>query len=183
MRINPAFAETMTTARRKRKQYRNAAVGTLAVLAVYGSLTVPRVVGSLLPSAVAGEQAVVDWHTGLAIDGYDPVAFFTEGKPVPGDGDYELRYGGVVWRFANLGNRAAFAANPDVYMPQYGGYDPIGIAGGIAVAGNPNVWLIVGEKLFLFYSDDRREKFVANPGRVISPADRQWPDLLRRLTQ
>ncbi len=106
-------------------------------------------------------------------------AFFTEGKPVAGSDDYELRYGGVVWRFANLGNRAAFAASPDVYMPQYGGYDPIGIARGIAVAGNPNVWLIVGEKLFLFYSDDRREKFAADPNRVTGSADRQWPAVSR----
>ena len=73
---------------------------------------------------------MVDWHTGLAIDGYDPVAFFTDGKPVQGSADLELRYGGVVWRFTNVGNRAAFAAAPNVYMPQYGGYDPVGVARG-----------------------------------------------------
>ena len=54
--------------------------------------------------------------------------------------------------------------SPDVYMPQYGGYDPLGVAHGIAVAGNPNVWLIADEKLFLFYDDDRRDKFAAGSG-------------------
>ena len=90
-----------------------------------------------------------------------PTASRHQGSP-----DLELRYGGVVWRFINVGDRAAFAASPDVYMPQYGGYDPLGVAHGIAVAGNPNVWLIAGEKLFLFYDDDRRDKFAADPDRV-----------------
>ena len=182
MRISLAFAETMTRERRKRKQYGTRAIGAVAALALHGGAALALFAGPFVPWASASAQVVMDWHTGLAIDGYDPVAFFTEGKPVAGSGDYEMRYGGVAWRFANLGNRAAFAANPEVYMPQYGGYDPIGIARGIAVAGNPNVWLIIGERLFLFYSDDRREKFAANPNRVIGPADRQWPTVLRTLT-
>ena len=70
---------------------------------------------------------------------------------MPGNAEFELRYGGAIWRFANLGNRAAFVARPDIYMPQYGGYDPVGVARGVAVAGNPNLWLIAGERLFLFY--------------------------------
>jgi YHS domain-containing protein len=163
----------MTTARRKRKQYR--AVGAAAAIAI------ALFAGPPVPRASASDQVVMDRLTGLAIDGYDPVAFFTEGKPVAGNGDNELRYGGVVWRFANPGNRAAFEANPEVYMPQYGGYDPIGVARGVAVAGNPNAWLIIGQKLYLFYSDDRREKFAANPNRVIGPADHQWPAVLRTL--
>ena len=58
-------------------------------------------------------------------------------QPVAGSANFELRYGGAVWRFRNVGNRDAFAAQPDVYMPQFGGYDPIGVARGVAVAGNP----------------------------------------------
>src|SRR5271156_6667735 len=127
----------MTSARRKRKQY-GVSFAVLAGLA----LALP----VLAPNAQAGltERIVVDWHTGLAISGYDPVAFFTDGKPMPGSPDFELHYGGAVWRFANIGNRAAFAAQPDVYMPQYGGYDPVGVSHGVAVAGNPTVWLIDG---------------------------------------
>ena len=74
---------------------------------------------------------MVDRYSGLAIDGYDPVAFYTEGKPVPGDDDIELVYGGAVWRFCNVGNREAFAARPEVYMPRFGGYDPVGVARGV----------------------------------------------------
>ena len=118
---------------------------------------------------------------GVAIQGYDPVAFFTDGKPLQGSPSLELRRGEVVWRFINVGNRAAFAAAPNVYMPQYGGYDPIGVARGLAVAGNPNVWVIQGQRLFLFYDSARRQKFVGDPNRVIASADRKWPDVQRTI--
>lgn len=162
----------MTSARQKRKLWHAwlaAAAG--ALLAV------------LAPAARASltQRIVVDWHSGLAIGGYDPVAFFTDGKPMAGSPDLELRYGGVVWRFCNLGNRAAFAERPDVYMPQYGGYDPVGVARGVAVAGNPDVWAIVGERLFLFYNAAQREKFLSDSARFIAAATRKWPDLMRSL--
>jgi hypothetical protein len=172
----------MTTARRKRKQY-CAGLAACAGVAAYAGLAF--VLAFAVPTfrAAATEQIVVDWHSGLAIAGCDPVAFFTDGKPTAGSPDFELHYGGAVWRFANVGNRAAFVARPDIYMPQYGGYDPLGVARGVAVAGNPNVWFIAGERLFLFYDGARRDKFVADPARVIGSADRKWPDVLRTLIQ
>jgi hypothetical protein len=171
----------MTTARRKRKQYCTGFAAFAGITACAG-LAFILAVGPPISRAAATEQIVVDWHTGLAIAGYDPVAFFTDGQPITGSADFELRYGGAVWRFANIGNRAAFAAQPDVYMPQYGGYDPIGIASGVAVAGNPNLWAIAGERLFLFYDAIRRAKFATDPGRVVGSADRKWPDVQSKLT-
>ena len=171
----------MTTARRKRKRY-CAGFAAAAAFAASAGLAVLLVAAPPIGPANAGERIVVDWHTGLAISGYDPVAFFTDGKPMTGSPDCELRYGGAVWRFANVGNRAAFAARPDVYMPRYGGYDPLGVARGVAVAGNPNVWLIAGERLFLFYDGARRDKFAAAADRAIASADRKWPEVLRGLT-
>jgi hypothetical protein len=164
----------MTAARQKRKQYR-------ALLAACACLA--SVLFAVAPGARAGltERIVVDWRTGLAISGYDPVAFFTDGKPMVGSSDVELRHGGTVWRFRNVGNRAAFAERPDVYMPQYGGYDPVGVARGIAVAGNPDIWIIVGEHLFLFYDRDQREKFAADSERFTAAAARRWPEVLRTL--
>jgi hypothetical protein len=168
----------MTAARQKRRRY-CFSIAALAGLLAYAGIAFVLAAG---PGASAGEQIVVDWHTGLAIDGYDPVGFFTDGKPVLGSADLELRKGGVVWRFANVGNRAAFAATPDVYMPQYGGYDPVGVARGLAVAGNPNVWMITGQRLFLFYDGARREKFAGDPNRVIASADRKWSEVQHALT-
>jgi hypothetical protein len=175
----------MTAARPKRKQFCARLVPCLAAcagLACYAAVAFLLAAAPPTSEAVATEQIVVDWHTGLAINGYDPVAFFTDGKPITGQADFELRYAGAIWRFANVGNRAAFIARPDIYMPQYGGYDPFGVARGIAVAGNPNVWLIAGERLFLFYDDTRRVKFSADPSRVIGSADRKWPEVRDTLT-
>jgi YHS domain-containing protein len=168
----------MTSARQKRNSRATSIVGAGAIAAVLAALGT-----ALAPPARAGltERIVVDWHSGLAIGGYDPVAFFTDGKPTPGSAKLELRYGGVVWRFCNLGNRAAFAERPDVYMPQYGGYDPVAIARGVAVAGNPDMWTIVGERLFLFYNADQREKFLTDSDRFIATATRKWPDVMRSL--
>jgi hypothetical protein len=166
----------MTSARQERKPHRC----PRAVLAGLAALLYAGHAGPSVRAAVS-DAVVVDWHTGLAIDGYDPVAFYTDGKPVPGSPDLELRYAGVVWRFSNVGNREAFAANPDVYMPQFGGYDPVGVARGVAVAGNPNVWFIDGGKLLLFYDRARLEAFAADAGRFTSTAERKWPDVRRRL--
>jgi hypothetical protein len=167
----------MTAARQKRRQY---CFSLAAIIGLFGyaGLTFVLAAG---PGASAGERIVVDWHTGLAIDGYDPVAFFTDGKPLQGSANLELRRGDVVWRFINVGNRAAFAAAPNVYIPQYGGYDAIGVARGLAVAGNPNVWVIQGQRLFLFYDSARRQKFVTDPNRVIASADRKWPGVQRSI--
>jgi hypothetical protein len=168
----------MTAARQKRKRY-CFSIAAFAGLLAYAGLAFALAAG---PGASAGERIVIDWHTGLAINGYDPVAFFTDGKPVLGSADLELRQSGVVWRFTNVGNRAAFAAAPNVYMPQYGGYDPVGVARGLAVAGNPNVWMITGQRLFLFYDGVRRQKFTGDPNRVTASADRKWPEVQRSLT-
>src|SRR5689334_20406927 len=99
--------------------------------------------------AATTERVISDFHTGLAIFGYDPVSYFTNEQPVMGRPDIELQGPDAIWRFHNDGNKAAFAAHPEVYRPRYGGYDPIALARGVAVAGNPLLWLVVGERLFL----------------------------------
>lgn len=131
--------------------------------------------------AALTQRIVVDWHSGLAISGYDPVAYFTDGKPMAGSPDFEWRYGGAVWRFCNVGNRAAFAAHPTIYMPQYGGYDPVSVARGLAVAGDPDLWTIAGDRLFLFYNAAQREEFLANSARFIAMSKREWPQLMLTL--
>jgi hypothetical protein len=165
----------MTAARQLRKQH-GASIVALAWLLLALSLCPP-------PSrAATTERIVADWHTGLAIGGYDPVAFYMDGKPVPGSPDVELHYAGAIWRFSNVGNREAFAARPDVYLPQFGGYDPIGVSRGVAVAGNPSLWLITGGRLFLFYDHRRLEMFTSDPARFIAEAQRKWPDVLSTLS-
>lgn len=141
--------------------------------------------GILLFSAPARPAALVpvvtDPNSGLAIDGFDPVAYFTGDGPLQGRAQYEYRQAGVMWRFDNEGNRAAFVDHPDVYAPQFGGYDPVAIARGVSVPGNPMTWAVVGERLYLFYDAKARAEFIEAPRRAIEAAQRQWPDVKRTL--
>jgi YHS domain-containing protein len=133
------------------------------------------VVGHAL--AVTNDALVSDSRSGLAISGYDPVAYFTDADARLGLSTLEHGYGGVVWRFRNEGNRAAFVEAPAVYMPRYGGYDPVAVARGVAVAGHPLVWLVVGQRLYLFADAKARTAFAADPQHYIAEADRNWPDV------
>jgi hypothetical protein len=131
--------------------------------------------------AAAAERAVVNSHSGLAISGFDPVAYFTDGAAKIGRPDLELNQGGAVWRFRNEGNRSAFAGHPEVYTPRFGGYDPVAIARGTSVPGHPLIWSVAGERLYLFYSDAARAAFIADPGRIIEAATRKWPEVERTI--
>jgi hypothetical protein len=131
--------------------------------------------------AATTEQIVID-PRGIAIDGYDPVAYFVDGAPVPGKAEFEHTHHGAVWRFRNPGNRSAFIANPEVYMPQFGGYDAVAVAREVAVPGDPRLWTIVKKRLYLFYTPDARKDFAAQPAKFVAAAEKNWPVLLRTLT-
>jgi hypothetical protein len=118
---------------------------------------------------------VIDRFSGLAISGFDAVAYFTDRAPMLGRGEFELRHAGAVWRFRNEGNRHAFASDPDIYSPRFGGYDPVSIARGAAVAGDPRLWIVTEDQLYLFHAPDNRAEFLSDPGRLIAAADKQWP--------
>jgi hypothetical protein len=97
--------------------------------------------------------------------------------------EFEASQAGVVWRFRNEGNRASFAAHPDIYGPQFGGYDPIDLARGVTVAGNPRFWLVSGDRLFLFALEEHRIAFSADPRRFLPVAVARWPELEQGLAQ
>lgn len=155
----------------------------MAVLAKLG-LGLVLLGGAPQPSTQAAttERIVVDPLRGLALSGYDPVAYFTDSKPMMGRGELEYAFAGATWRFRNEGNRAAFVEHPEVYTPTFGGYDPVAAARGVATAGHPQIWLIVGERLYLFYSPEARKAFAADPDSVIATAERKWPAVLRTLS-
>jgi len=147
----------------------------LVIVAAVGAL------GGSSPLAAATERMVADRHTGLALYGIDPVAYFTERKPVAGREELEFRHAGVTWRFDNEGNRAAFAADPEVYMPRFGGYDPVGIARGVSTPGFPQLWSVVQDRLYLFYTGQARQAFMADPAAAIAAAQAKWPEVMKDL--
>jgi hypothetical protein len=142
-----------------------------AALALFAALVMP----------AAADPLVVNPATGLALAGFDPVAYFTDREPRSGRPDLEMNYDGAVWRFSNIGNRDAFRDHPQTYRPRFGGYDPVGIARNRSVAGNPQFWAIIGERLYLFYSEADRAAFAKAPGRTLEVAERNWPDVIRTI--
>jgi len=129
------------------------------------------------------ERIVVNRYSGLAIEGFDPVAYFTDAQPVRGLPDFEASEAGAVWRFHNASNRDAFAAHPEIYGPQFGGYDPIDVARGVALAGNPRFFVVTGQRLYLFSREDSRNAFAADPARFLTDAHARWPGLQNTLAQ
>jgi YHS domain-containing protein len=128
------------------------------------------------------EQVVVNRHSGLAIDGFDPVAYFTDAMAAKGDPDVEVSEKGAIWRFRNEANRAAFVARPDIYGPQFGGYDPVDVARGKAVAGRAQLWLVSGGRLYLFSREESLAAFAADPANMLKLANSEWPALRTTLS-
>jgi hypothetical protein len=137
----------------------------------------------VLALAATTERVVVNRHTGLAINGFDPVAYFTDARPLQGRPSLELTEAGAIWSFRNEGNLAAFKADPDIYSPQFGGYDPVDVARGVVFPGNPRFWLICQQRLYLFGREDSRDAFAAAPQRFLAAAIRHWPNLVETLGQ
>ncbi len=120
---------------------------------------------------------VIDPLTGVAMDGYDPVSYFTEERPLQGNPDFEYYWAGVPWYFASAANRDVFMRNPDVYAPQYGGHCQMSLARGFLSDGKPEVYAIEGMKLYLFYSAANREAFLLSPGEAQQRAAVSWARL------
>ncbi|MDO8981643.1 MAG: YHS domain-containing (seleno)protein [Afipia sp.] len=166
------------TARRQENKGRHLRIACVAVLAGAVVLAGP------YAGAWAGltERVVVNRHSGLAIDGFDPVAYFTDAEATKGEPDIETSRAGAVWRFRNDANRAVFLAHPDIYGPRFGGYDPVDVAQGRAVAGRAQLWLISAERLYLFSREDNRTAFEADPDGILKHASGRWPALVETLS-
>jgi hypothetical protein len=166
----------MTAARRpEKRRIGSFCLGLVLALALVAAGT------TALRAAATTERIVVNRHTGLAIHGFDPVAYFTDHKASLGREEVELSLRGVVWRFRNLGNRAAFAEYPDIYMPRFGGYDPVALARGVATAGHPHLWVVADNRLYLFHSLAAQSAFAADPGAAIAAAEAKWAEVVATL--
>lgn len=120
---------------------------------------------------------VTDPLTGVALDGYDPVTYFTEAEPQPGLPDYEYEWGGVAWYFVSAANRDVFMRAPDVYAPQHGGYCEMSLARGYLSDGKPKIYAISKMKLYMFYSAANREAFLLARDTAVAEAAANWTRL------
>lgn len=113
----------------------------------------------------------------VAIQGYDPVAYFTESRPVKGDPAIEEEWQGARWQFSSAENRALFSNNPDQYAPRYGGFCAGGMSLGRKAPIDPEAWVIVDGKLFLGGSSGAIDFFNESTEEKIAKADTNWEQL------
>jgi YHS domain-containing protein len=136
------------------------------------------IVAALLSAPVLAVAPVNHDRSGLALQGYDAVAYFTDGRPVPGKAEFTHSWNGATWRFASREHRDLFAAAPEKYAPQYGGYCAKAVSENDTAAIDPQAWKIVDGKLYLNYSPKVQKLWEQDiPGRIAS-ADKNWPGLV-----
>jgi YHS domain-containing protein len=116
----------------------------------------------------------------VAVGGYDPVAYFTDGRPVRGTTQFRTTHQGHEYRFASAAHLAAFRANPAQYLPQYGGYCAWAVANGYTASSNPRNWRIVDGRLYLNYNDEIQQRWERDIPGFISSANGNWPGVLSR---
>jgi YHS domain-containing protein len=131
----------------------------------------------LLLGFLAGAQQKVFQQDGVAIRGYDPVAYFTEGKPVKGSENWVADWQGARWRFASQQHQELFVLNPEKYAPLYGGYCAYGASEDHLSPTDPQAWTIVGGKLYLNYNTKVRSLWVPDTVTRIPAADKYWNSL------
>ncbi|MCZ8043422.1 MAG: YHS domain-containing (seleno)protein [Beijerinckiaceae bacterium] len=163
-------------------------VRTAGVLALLALTALPRQADAAglpegLPKLPSLNEIVQrDVQSGLALNGYDPVAYRLEGQAVAGEPAYEILHQGAVWRFVSAANRAAFHDAPEIYAPAFAGFDASAVAQGRAVDSNPQEFAIIGSRLFLFRTAENRKRFVADSG-LQRLADGQWASVSESLTR
>jgi len=131
----------------------------------------------ILCSSAKAQKSPVYIANGKAIDGYDPVAFFTMSKPVMGRDSLMLQWNGAAWYFANRADLEAFKATPEKYAPQYGGYCAYGTAQGHKAPTQVDTWSVVDGKLYFNYNQKVKTAWVKDQPAMIKKADEVWPTL------
>ena len=124
-----------------------------------------------------GSNERINHKDGIALRGYDPVAYFTEGAPVKGDPGISYSWQGVSWQFSSEEHKDLFVANAEKYAPAYGGYCAWAMADGNLADADPQYWYIHDGTLYLNYNKRINEKWLKDIPDFIEKADDQWPDV------
>ena len=123
--------------------------------------------------AIAQEE--IFSKSNAAIQGYDPVAYFKDSKPVKGKNEFSYVWKGATWNFVNSQNLNEFKSNPEAFAPQYGGYCAYGVADGHKATTSPDAWTIVDGKLYLNYNKEVQALWRKDQKRYIKVANDRWP--------
>jgi len=153
---------------------RTLAIGIIAVLSI-SPIFAAESINTLDKKGLFGYKP-----SGVAIRGYDTVAYFTQGKPVEGLETFSTEWSGATWRFSTQDHLDLFIDNPESYAPQYGGYCAYGVSRNYLVKIEPENWTIVNDKLYLNYDSDVQKKWEQDIPGFITKADSKFEQLLVR---
>ena len=117
---------------------------------------------------------------GIAIQGYDPVAFFTQNRPVKGRPEFESKYNGARYLFASAEDKSTFDANPAKYEPQFGGFCAYAASQNHTAPVKIEAFQIVNGRLLMQYDLDIREKFNKDTQGNLQKADKNWPGIVQK---
>lgn len=130
------------------------------------------------PPAFADDSVNTGYFGGVAIMGYDPVAYFTRGKAMKGSEKFSYEWLGTPWHFANAKHREMFISEPMKYAPQYGGYCAGEVAfGSVTVNIDPEAFKIIDGKLYLTYDQGGANWFATHAAEAVAKADDNWPKI------
>jgi YHS domain-containing protein len=133
----------------------------------------------LISTTLHAQKSSVFETSNGAIKGYDPVAYFIDGRAMEGSKEFKYDWKGASWFFSSEENLNTFRVNPGSYAPQYGGYCAYAVSQGYTYRTNPEAWKIVDGKLYLNYSQNIRKKWEANQKEFIKLANENWPNVLK----
>jgi hypothetical protein len=136
-----------------------------------------------IPAGADDQKLLAVDSNHVAIKGYDTVAYFTDGKAVKGSSAFEYVYDDAKWEFSSATHRDLFAADPDRYMPQYGGFCAGAMVFGDLTPADTEAWVIVGGKLYMVAKKAMLEGWKAGAEENIGAADKQWPDVQQQAAQ
>ena len=156
-------------------------LGLLLLLQAGGAFAAARMDGWSLPKFGPSERFHVDARSGVALRGFDPVAYFDTGNAQAGVAVHEAVWGGVAWRFVSAANRAAFLANPEIYQPRFGGYDAEAAARGLIVEADPTIFILANGRLYVFRTALSKDRFLSD-AETATRAERAWVRLGKTLT-
>ena len=131
-------------------------------------------------SPAAALEPVSKGGDGVALGGYDAVAYFTDDKPVAGTKEFQTQWNGATWLFATADHREAFVKAPEKYAPQYGGYCAYAVARGTSAPGDPTLWKVKDGKLYVNKNADVQKLWNQDVPGYIVQANRNWPAVMKK---
>lgn len=147
----------------------------LGAFAMFLAMLMP--LNALANSARLVSDVVVDPLSGVAMNGFDPISYFVGQEPERGSPDFELYWNGVAWYFSSEANLEVFSRSPRVYAPAFGGHGVMSLARGFLSDGNPLIYKVLDNRLYLFYSFSNREAFDLSDKQARLSALEYWQDM------